>query len=169
MSHWLNNLLKGGCGGNENNFETEDDCKNRCTKQVIRAVSDLNGNKCSLPKVTGNCRAAFRRFYFNGLTQKCERFIYGGCGGNTNNFMTESECTSKCASGQKNEAVIVNVENPNSEQKCTSPKDSGPCFASLERFFYNTESKQCEKFIYGKLSMNKMNIEIQLFKIFKFN
>ena len=51
---------------------------------------------CNLPKVTGPCRAAFRRWYFNKATGRCEMFIYGGCRGNANNFRTKSECEQKC-------------------------------------------------------------------------
>ena len=51
---------------------------------------------CNLPKVTGPCRAAFRRWYFNKAKGICERFIYGGCRGNANNFRTKQECEQKC-------------------------------------------------------------------------
>lgn len=51
---------------------------------------------CYLPKVTGPCRAAFRRWYFNRMSGRCEMFIYGGCRGNANNFNTKAECEQKC-------------------------------------------------------------------------
>ena len=51
---------------------------------------------CNLPKVTGPCRAAFRRWYFNKATGRCEMFTYGGCRGNANNFRTKTECEQKC-------------------------------------------------------------------------
>uniref|UniRef100_A0A8C3R8N9 BPTI/Kunitz inhibitor domain-containing protein n=1 Tax=Cyanoderma ruficeps TaxID=181631 RepID=A0A8C3R8N9_9PASS len=47
---------------------------------------------CYLPSVCGNCKALFRRFFFNASSQRCEEFIYGGCGGNMNNFETMGEC-----------------------------------------------------------------------------
>ncbi|XP_009469746.1 PREDICTED: eppin [Nipponia nippon] len=31
------------------------------------------------------------------LGQQCEEFIYGGCGGNRNNFETEGECFQACS------------------------------------------------------------------------
>ena len=39
---------------------------------------------CTAPLVTGNCRAAFRRW--GSRDGQCKEFIYGGCGGNSNNF-----------------------------------------------------------------------------------
>ncbi|CAF0824528.1 unnamed protein product, partial [Rotaria sordida] len=47
---------------------------------------------CNSPKVTGPCRAAFPRFHYNSATRSCESFVYGGCGGNKNNFRTKAEC-----------------------------------------------------------------------------
>ena len=51
---------------------------------------------CSQPKVVGRCRAAFPRYWFNSQTNRCERFTYGGCGGNENNFKTSQECQRRC-------------------------------------------------------------------------
>ncbi|XP_078670894.1 uncharacterized protein LOC144911013 isoform X1 [Branchiostoma floridae x Branchiostoma belcheri] len=52
--------------------------------------------RCLEPKESGNCRAAFRRVFFNQETGQCENFIYGGCGGNGNNFETKEECENIC-------------------------------------------------------------------------
>uniref|UniRef100_A0A670ZTE7 BPTI/Kunitz inhibitor domain-containing protein n=1 Tax=Pseudonaja textilis TaxID=8673 RepID=A0A670ZTE7_PSETE len=32
---------------------------------------------------------------------------------------------------------------------CHLPAEPGPCRAKITRFYYNSDSKQCEKFIYG--------------------
>nr|XP_020662707.1 kunitz-type protease inhibitor 4 [Pogona vitticeps] len=53
---------------------------------------------CRLPKEVGPCLAAFSRWFYNGQTQKCEAFTYGGCQGNANNFKTLEECQKKCGS-----------------------------------------------------------------------
>uniref|UniRef100_A0A670ZKV3 BPTI/Kunitz inhibitor domain-containing protein n=1 Tax=Pseudonaja textilis TaxID=8673 RepID=A0A670ZKV3_PSETE len=53
-------------------------------------------NVCQLPSVCGICKAMFPRFFYNVSTHKCEPFIYGGCGGNKNNFESEDECRRAC-------------------------------------------------------------------------
>lgn len=50
---------------------------------------------CMLQKETGRCRAYFERFYFNTKTGECETFVWGGCGGNENNYKSIEECRSK--------------------------------------------------------------------------
>ena len=52
--------------------------------------------RCNLPRETGFCRAAFTRYYYNTSTGNCESFIWGGCGGNANNFNTLDECKKAC-------------------------------------------------------------------------
>lgn len=51
---------------------------------------------CSQEAVTGPCRAMFPRWYFDINQKKCVRFIYGGCGGNRNNFQSEEYCMAVC-------------------------------------------------------------------------
>ena len=51
---------------------------------------------CAQPRKVGPCRAAFRRYFFNKRTGRCERFSWGGCQPNENNFETLEQCQSKC-------------------------------------------------------------------------
>lgn len=41
------------------------------------------------------------RFYFNPSKQDCSVFIYGGCGGNGNNFVSKRECLDFCRKRKK--------------------------------------------------------------------
>uniref|UniRef100_A0A8C4QMI2 BPTI/Kunitz inhibitor domain-containing protein n=1 Tax=Eptatretus burgeri TaxID=7764 RepID=A0A8C4QMI2_EPTBU len=46
---------------------------------------------------TGPCRAAFQRWSYHAQNSTCHNFTYGGCRGNSNNFLTENKCLSICA------------------------------------------------------------------------
>ncbi|VDL95298.1 unnamed protein product [Schistocephalus solidus] len=51
---------------------------------------------CTLPAEKGMCAAYMPRFYFDATTGTCKSFIYGGCGGNKNNFKSQLECVQSC-------------------------------------------------------------------------
>ncbi|XP_064484446.1 BPTI/Kunitz domain-containing protein-like [Ornithodoros turicata] len=101
----------------------------------IGVVSARRVDTCKLPADKGRCFAYFRRFFYNAATGKCEKFIYGGCGGNANRFITLEECEAACP--------------PRWVDICKLPADQGPCKAHGPRFFYNAVTAKCEKFIYG--------------------
>ena len=44
----------------------------------------------------GPCINRRKRYYFNKRAGKCEEFVYGGCKGNANNFLSYDACYSKC-------------------------------------------------------------------------
>ncbi len=46
----------------------------------------------------GKCRGYFEKYFYNHESNLCEMFIYGGCGGNRNNFDSEKECQIECGS-----------------------------------------------------------------------
>ncbi|XP_074075149.1 kunitz-type protease inhibitor 2 isoform X2 [Macrotis lagotis] len=51
---------------------------------------------CAAKAVTGPCRAAFPRWYFDAQNNTCIHFIYGGCRGNKNSYLTQDDCMMKC-------------------------------------------------------------------------
>jgi hypothetical protein len=44
----------------------------------------------------GPCTGYFNRWYFEPRKLMCVPFIYGGCRGNRNNFLTAQECNDAC-------------------------------------------------------------------------
>ncbi|XP_054827005.1 papilin [Eublepharis macularius] len=51
---------------------------------------------CLLPNTHGPCTDWTTRWYFVYDVGKCNRFWYGGCHGNKNNFASEEECMGTC-------------------------------------------------------------------------
>ncbi|KAH0619352.1 hypothetical protein JD844_019397 [Phrynosoma platyrhinos] len=45
----------------------------------------------------GPCYAYLPRYFYNTASKRCEKFIYGGCRGNKNNFKTLEQCRRTCA------------------------------------------------------------------------
>nr|B6RLX2.1 RecName: Full=Kunitz-type serine protease inhibitor TCI; AltName: Full=Trypsin and chymotrypsin bi-functional serine protease inhibitor; Short=OH-TCI; Flags: Precursor [Ophiophagus hannah]ABY74980.1 trypsin and chymotrypsim bi-functional serine protease inhibitor [Ophiophagus hannah] len=63
----------------------------------LTPVSGLGRPKfCELPAVSGFCKAYIPSFYYNPDASACQKFIYGGCGGNANKFKTIEECHRTC-------------------------------------------------------------------------
>lgn len=113
----------GGCLGNQNNFESLEECKNTCedTLTVVQVddyrtqvehnnsspqptkVSSFLGyygpSWCLTPADRGLCQANENRYYFNPVIGKCRLFKYSGCGGNENNFTSKRACLRTCKNG----------------------------------------------------------------------
>lgn len=64
--------------------------------------SGPGGDACNAPPVSGNCDAYFERWYHDPSTGLCRQFIYGGCGGNENNYETFEQCQKACPGGSPN-------------------------------------------------------------------
>ena len=60
---------------------------------------------CSLTPETGPCKAYMPRYFYNQTSGQCDKFIYGGCQGNSNNFPTFEICQEKCQTGE-NRTII---------------------------------------------------------------
>ena len=52
---------------------------------------------CSQAPEVGFCKGYFPRYFHNSTSKQCEKFIYGGCGGNANKFRTLSQCQQTCS------------------------------------------------------------------------
>nr|CAD7426582.1 unnamed protein product [Timema monikensis] len=126
-------FIYGGCLGNNNKFQTREECDELCvTPDTIDA--------CDQPKFEGPCRGNFSRWYFDKESGICSEFSYGGCKGNGNNFYTESACHQQCLQPGRSRAVM---------DVCALPKDMGPCPGAILRWHYDAIQQTCKQFVYG--------------------
>ncbi|XP_050777550.1 amyloid beta precursor like protein 2 isoform X1 [Gopherus flavomarginatus] len=77
------------------NEETPTESRKDRSPSEKEMISDMKA-VCSQEAMTGPCRAVMPRWYFDLYKRKCIRFIYGGCGGNRNNFESEEYCMAVC-------------------------------------------------------------------------
>jgi len=111
---------------------------------------------CNLPKFIGPCSTTIPRFFYNTLTSRCEGFIYGGCGGNINNFETFEACETACV---KDIGAPIYEEINWSNAFCLLAPEVGPCKAYFVRYYYDAQSGICENFVYGGCGGNANNFE----------
>ncbi|GFR67590.1 papilin [Elysia marginata] len=71
--------------------------------------SRLRPETCYQPASAGPCLAAFSRYYYNKTEDQCLAFIYGGCGGNQNNYASRQDCARDCGGGEEYSAVQQDV------------------------------------------------------------
>ncbi|CAH2328136.1 papilin isoform X1 [Pelobates cultripes] len=87
-------LSKYGCCF-DNNLQASGPMGEGCPNKPSHSYPPM----CMLPSAMGTCSDWTTRWYFVPDVGKCNRFWFGGCHGNSNNFAAEEECMSSC---QKN-------------------------------------------------------------------
>ncbi|CAH1111392.1 unnamed protein product, partial [Psylliodes chrysocephalus] len=131
-------FIYGGCLGNNNRFETREECLGLCVK-------DRGADPCQQQKDEGPCQGQFQRYFFDKENKQCTEFTYGGCKGSNNNFATAEACRQQCA--------------PSGERKdyCLEPKAEGNCTDVYATWFYDTPKKSCSPFYYTGCNGNLNN------------
>lgn len=61
--------------------------------------------------VQGPCYGFFNRWYFDARKTTCVPFVYGGCRGNRNNFLTAEECNEACSVVKGIENILLHIAN----------------------------------------------------------
>ncbi|XP_078677961.1 actinia tenebrosa protease inhibitors-like [Branchiostoma floridae x Branchiostoma belcheri] len=168
----------GGCGGNHNRFHSKKRCQRTCGVKTEeshrRIVTDVGAEDdvCSQPMKVGICKAAVPRFYFNSAEKKCMSFVFGGCRGNGNNFVTMEDCESTCAGKSEGVKPALAAQDsrlrsgkadptpkpvPVSDDACLMPVKKGPCKSMKTRFFFDESLGRCDQFVYGGCKGNRNN------------
>ncbi|XP_055351849.1 LOW QUALITY PROTEIN: papilin-like [Paramacrobiotus metropolitanus] len=132
----------GGCLGNENRFESREDCNERCVETAIPDV-------CQQPMRQGKGPGQIVRWYFDKASGRCNQFFYSGSGGNGNRFVSDDQCLKKCGAG----------ETPRPADICTLEKAEGDCKEYYPRYYFDRNSQRCEQFIYTGCQGNENRFE----------
>lgn len=182
-THQCEEFIYGGCGGNENRFDTMEECKKTCIpgykKTTVKTASGAEKpDFCFLEEDPGICRGFIYRYFYNNQSKQCERFVYGGCLGNSNNFETLDKCKKTCEDPVSDyvtdrntvtdRTTVNNIVIPQSTKVprhqdycapswCLEPADSGLCKASERRFYYNSAIGKCRPFNYTGCGGNNNN------------
>ncbi|XP_078726603.1 papilin-like isoform X3 [Lampetra fluviatilis] len=154
----------GGCRGNQNNFLEEAECLMDCGPSdgadhslVFRTMAPPE-DICLLEEAVGPCRGSFTRWIYDAESSNCKEFTYGGCGGNFNNFLEETECMVTCGrSLEDDDGNIRMVATEIPPDVCLLEAVTGPCRGSFTRWTYDAESGHCKEFTYGGCSGNYNN------------
>ncbi|KAL3195688.1 hypothetical protein MRX96_001810 [Rhipicephalus microplus] len=164
-------FVYGGCEGNENKYRSKEECRKTCAelstslnvnagRKLEESQPHVNPFACYVAPDQGPCRASIPRYYFDNDTQTCQRFTYGGCEGNANNYETAEQCKASCKPFQSQFAVRLKFVSklgctvflqPETEYegKCLARPERGPCLAYMPLWGYDAKQGQCVEFIYG--------------------
>ncbi|XP_049431976.1 kunitz-type protease inhibitor 2 isoform X3 [Epinephelus fuscoguttatus] len=129
------------------------------TQETEMSATDF-AERCEAEPEVGPCRAAFQHWYYNRKTGSCQPFIYGGCRGNKNNYITKESCMTTCTvtvlpSSKKVAADDDDEVSTEYKDACTVTSDPGPCRAAFPMFYFDSQTSTCQSFIYGGCRGNK--------------
>ena len=65
---------------------------------------------CRLAADAGKCSDSLMRYYYDPASDDCRQFVYGGCHGNANRFLTYADCSSTCRQESQTEQSDVDYE-----------------------------------------------------------
>ncbi|XP_026111713.1 BPTI/Kunitz domain-containing protein [Carassius auratus] len=98
-----------GQGGNSNRFNSDEECVKACSPKAHEIYPD-DDKVCSLPKDEGDCFASIPKYYYDNTEKMCLMFLYRGCNGNGNRFVSREDCQAMC--GARSGRLLGDLPNP---------------------------------------------------------
>ncbi|XP_074052211.1 tissue factor pathway inhibitor 2 [Macrotis lagotis] len=109
--------------------------QSRALGSPLSAAPGVPPARCLLPPDDGPCRARLPSFYYDRHLQSCRLFIFGGCGGNDNNFDTPEDCEQTCG------------WIPRVPKICRLEASGADLGEAGEQYFFNLSSMACERLV----------------------
>lgn len=146
-----------GCGGSKNKFPTKDKCIEACngrSEELPPPEQDI----CFYQPVAGPCNQTTIRYFYDFSIKRCLPFAYSGCGGNGNNFETETACNASCgkhnsenSQNQPTTSTTTTVATTTTSRPaaCDYDVDQGGCAFSLRRYHFDKASGTCKEFYWS--------------------
>ncbi|CAG9531012.1 unnamed protein product [Cercopithifilaria johnstoni] len=128
--------------------------------KLVATLSNVKSHPCQQPLQRGNCSQRIPLFYYSNRDHECRRFIYSGCNGNENRFLSRRQCHAKCSRKLK-----FHVKQPSSTI-CNQRFDplcrqtTLTARAWIIRYFYDIDENRCRSFWYGNCNGSEKNQNI---------
>jgi len=149
-----------GCQGNENNYDSLDECEATCGVVVDMALKAGKDPKCNKPVMVGRCRSRLEKYYYDQNTGLCKTFYYSGCRGGSNMFDNINDCVQTCVQQEQLKRASL-PQDLYVSSPCEQEKAVGPCRAKKSRWHFNKVTQNCEQFQYSGCRGNDNNFETQ--------
>ncbi|XP_071352902.1 kunitz-type protease inhibitor 2 [Trachinotus anak] len=104
---------------------------------------------CKAEPQAGPCRAALKHWYYNSQTGTCQSFIFGGCRGNKNNYISKKSCEDTCTVSVLPSSKNSSADVDEYKDQCLVTPDPGPCRAAFPKFYYDHNTDTCQSFLFG--------------------
>ncbi|XP_023405638.1 WAP four-disulfide core domain protein 8 [Loxodonta africana] len=88
------------CTSLNSSCETDLDCQDYlkcCSFNCMKTCLDPYKEPCLLPLKPGDCHDQETRYFYSPKNHQCMSFVYRGCHGNVNNFLSKNNCKKACA------------------------------------------------------------------------
>uniref|UniRef100_A0A131YN68 Pancreatic trypsin inhibitor n=1 Tax=Rhipicephalus appendiculatus TaxID=34631 RepID=A0A131YN68_RHIAP len=93
--------------------------------------------QCEKRPDPGLCRAYQPTWYHDRKHKACKMFIYGGCGGNANQFPSEHKCQQACLPKERQQPI------------CSPKPTQGRCNISQHSWYFESSMATCTRYSSG--------------------
>ncbi|TKR86954.1 hypothetical protein L596_011446 [Steinernema carpocapsae] len=116
------------------------------------AVDNDTKSPCQKPLAVGSCSRKIPRYYYNAEKDRCFRFHYSGCEGNSNRFVSRKHCVKRCSQRKlKNNRLKepIKESKPQAPQNFPVTPKLPKLMATVVAHKEEEECSQCHK-LFGK-------------------